>query len=267
MKGPGRRFFLLGGLLVGVAAVGTIGFMALEGLTLFNALYLTVITITTVGYGDVAPVTTGGRVLAMLLVLVGFGTFTALVVTATQAVLERSEARKRTQQLGILIGLYFSELGRRLIRFIIPFDAELRGTCLMTPAGPSWLEADFDRLVAKLKVLRYAVALDAAQLPALKRLLDAKNNILLRMLESPNLLEHDLFLNVLRAAFHLRDELSNDVSPTQQHINEDLGRVYRLSAQLWIDYMQYLRQDFPALFRTSLAGNPFTMNESSGCED
>ncbi len=53
---------------------GTIGFHVLEGWSLFDALYATVSTISTVGYGDYAPATATGRFFAMLLIVFGVGT-------------------------------------------------------------------------------------------------------------------------------------------------------------------------------------------------
>jgi voltage-gated potassium channel len=54
------RVFIL--ILIAVVFTGTIGFMALEGLTLFDSLYFTVVTVATVGYGDITATTqAGGR--------------------------------------------------------------------------------------------------------------------------------------------------------------------------------------------------------------
>jgi voltage-gated potassium channel len=50
---------------------GTVGYHLIEGWSLFDALYLTVITLTTVGYGDLHPRTTAGRTFTMVLLLVG----------------------------------------------------------------------------------------------------------------------------------------------------------------------------------------------------
>ena len=201
----------------------------------------------------------------MLLVLTGFGTLTAFILTSIQLVLERAEARRRAYRTGIVIGLYFSELGRSLLRFLISHDAGLRGTCLY-PAGDSWQEADFDALVARLGQSKFHTDLPAEVLPELQRQLDGKYMILVRLLESPNVLEHELFLNVLRSVFHLRDELLAEPAPKMAHLNDDASRVAVLSTQLWIEYMTYLRQAYPALFTSTLAANPFTRNESSTCE-
>jgi voltage-gated potassium channel len=88
-------------------AVGTVGFVVLEGLRPFDALYLTVITLATIGYGDLVPVTPAGRLFVMVLVLGGGGTLLYLVAAMAQLVVEgqlrefwgRSVMEKRTEQL------------------------------------------------------------------------------------------------------------------------------------------------------------------------
>ena len=55
--------------------MGTVGYQLVEGWGWFDALYMTVITITTVGFLEVHPVSAGGRVFTMVLAL--GGVFTA----------------------------------------------------------------------------------------------------------------------------------------------------------------------------------------------
>ncbi len=59
-------FFLL--------ALGTLGFMAVEDLPPLDAFYMTVITVATVGYGDIVPKTDAGRIFTMVLTVLGVGT-------------------------------------------------------------------------------------------------------------------------------------------------------------------------------------------------
>ncbi len=56
-----------------VVVLGTIGYMIVEGASLLDALYMTIITVTTVGYREVFPLGPAGKILTMLVVLVGLG--------------------------------------------------------------------------------------------------------------------------------------------------------------------------------------------------
>ena len=55
----------------GLIFIGSFGYHFIEGLSWFNSLYMTVITISTVGYGEVFPLSTAGRVWSVILILFG----------------------------------------------------------------------------------------------------------------------------------------------------------------------------------------------------
>ena len=61
-------------LVLLIIVIGAVGFHLLEGWTLFESLYLTVTTISTVGYGDYVPSTQGGRLFTIVLIVFGVGT-------------------------------------------------------------------------------------------------------------------------------------------------------------------------------------------------
>jgi len=65
------RIFLI--LLV-IVAVGTIGYILIEGWPLPDALYMTIITISTVGYGEVHTLSNAGRIFSAILIVCGVGT-------------------------------------------------------------------------------------------------------------------------------------------------------------------------------------------------
>ena len=71
---PRERLLQILILLVGVIALGTLGYQFLEGWTPFDALYMTVITVASVGYMEVHPLSAAGRTFTMILIVVGLGT-------------------------------------------------------------------------------------------------------------------------------------------------------------------------------------------------
>ena len=58
---------------LGLLLIGTVGYMYFENTTFIDALYMTIITISTVGYGDMVPVHTAGKLFTVFLVLCGVG--------------------------------------------------------------------------------------------------------------------------------------------------------------------------------------------------
>jgi voltage-gated potassium channel len=69
-----RRFRNAGVAVLLVLSLGTLGYVLVEGVEWFDALYMTVITVTTVGYSEIFPLGTGGRVLNIFVTLFGVGT-------------------------------------------------------------------------------------------------------------------------------------------------------------------------------------------------
>jgi voltage-gated potassium channel len=69
-----NRFLAVGGVLMSATLIGTLGFRLVEGWPLFEAFYMTLITLTTVGYGEVHPLSFHGRVFTSFLMLVGVAT-------------------------------------------------------------------------------------------------------------------------------------------------------------------------------------------------
>lgn len=92
-----QRLLLLLVPLVGVLVLGTGAFAWSEGWGLEQSLYFTVITFTTVGYGDYELSEAGHRV-AVLVILIGFAIFTYVLGQLVQIVVERQLDWERTMQ-------------------------------------------------------------------------------------------------------------------------------------------------------------------------
>jgi voltage-gated potassium channel len=108
-------------VLVGLLGGGTLGYQVVEGWGWFDALYMTVITITTVGFHEVHPVSGPGRVFTMALALGGVFTafyagveFIRAVVTGeVLAALGRERMESRLEKLsGHLVVCGFGRMGR-----------------------------------------------------------------------------------------------------------------------------------------------------------
>ncbi len=71
-----------------IIAAGTVGYMAIEGMSFFDSLYMTVITITTVGFGEIRTLSVPGRVFTIILIFFGMGIIVYIVGLWTQAIVE-----------------------------------------------------------------------------------------------------------------------------------------------------------------------------------
>ena len=65
-------------ILLGILMFGTFGYYLIEDWTIFDSFYMTVITISTVGFAEISPPTALGRVLTVIIIIAGisFGTYT-----------------------------------------------------------------------------------------------------------------------------------------------------------------------------------------------
>ena len=85
---PINRIRLAVILFVGVLLVGSVGFMLIEDYTLVEAMYMTVITMSTVGFGEVRPLSQLGMIFTAFLVVGSIGTFTFAISASTNYFLD-----------------------------------------------------------------------------------------------------------------------------------------------------------------------------------
>ncbi|HEX8903750.1 MAG TPA: potassium channel protein [Longimicrobiaceae bacterium] len=99
---PVRQFQVSLGLLLVVMVVGTIGYHLIEDLRWLDAAYMTVITVATVGFGEVRPLTDAGHVWTMAVIVVGVGTGAWAATRAVEVMLGQtlwlSVQRRRMRQ-------------------------------------------------------------------------------------------------------------------------------------------------------------------------
>ena len=258
-----NRFKVYSILFLSVLIGGTAGIMAAEHFSFLNAFYFMIVTMATVGYGDVHPVTEAGKALTILIIITGVGTFVGAIANATEVMLAKRDMQVRMNKLNMVIGVFFSEVGLRLLALFSAADPRLediRGKLIVTG---KWTDQEFRNVSTEIRLYDCTIRTDTMDLAQLQAFTLQKRDFLVRLLENPILLEHETFTDLLRAVFHLTEELAyrSDVSDLpasdRGHLAFDMKRAYMLLISEWLDYMQHLKTNFPYLFSLALRTNPF----------
>jgi voltage-gated potassium channel len=130
LDSPLGRALRIVALLFGILLAGTFGYHFIEGWSIFDALYMTVITLATVGYGETHPLSMSGRTFTMFLILGGIGIITYGVTTVTALLVEGEmngylRRRRMHRAIGKLKGHYIVCGGGKNGRYVVE---ELRRT-------------------------------------------------------------------------------------------------------------------------------------------
>jgi voltage-gated potassium channel len=87
MEAEKRLKIALGALLI-VILIGTLGYGLIEGWNILDSLYMSVVTISTVGYQEVHPLSSTGRVFTLFFIIFGVGTTLYAIGAGAQLMLE-----------------------------------------------------------------------------------------------------------------------------------------------------------------------------------
>lgn len=121
-------------LLLVALLYGTVGYQVLEGFTPLDALYMTVTTLTTIGFGEVEPLSAAGRVFTMSLILFGMVSVFALLGAFTAALasgdlgrsVRRRSMRSRIEALSDhYVICAYGRVGRAAVEELTRQDAAL----------------------------------------------------------------------------------------------------------------------------------------------
>ena len=264
-----KIFFII---FVSILVAGSVTFSLLEGISLTNAFYFTIATISTVGYGDVHPLTDTGKIVAVLIIILGVGAFLGIVANSLEIVLSIREKKQRAEKLNMIVGAFFSEAGTQMIADFSKLDPGIdRIRKHLVTEIESTIQS-FDEIKKKLKAYDYRIELEPETLPALKKFLVERKHLFLRLMENPHILEHESFSDLLMAVFHLAEELEHRKKirhlPEEDldHLRGDIERVYSQLVNQWLEYMEHLKKNYPYLFSLALRLNPFNPEASAVIE-
>jgi len=88
MKNLMRRLVIVAGLIALVLLTGTVGFVVIDGYPLFDAFYMTLITVSTVGYAEIHPLSHAGRVFNSFVIFFGVIVMFFAIGAMTQSIVE-----------------------------------------------------------------------------------------------------------------------------------------------------------------------------------
>ncbi len=194
----------------------------------------------------------------------GFLPLSVLLVTLilNQLLIMRSR-KEKMEKLNMVIGTFFSEVGTKLLLHFSDSDPDLEKIRRSLMVSNGWSDEDFNRVRRELKQYAYSVDIKKVDFMTVKEFLMQQRSFLVRLLENPVLLEHAEFTELLRALFHLTEELDSrdkltDLPETDYaHLAGDVQRVYTRLVSQWLDYMEYLKNNYPYLFSLAIRKNPF----------
>jgi voltage-gated potassium channel len=131
-----KKLFLALALIIIVIAFGTAGYQLIEGWNFLDALYMTIITLTTVGYREVHELSSRGMIFTIVLLMVGVGTFLYALSAGAKIILEgelqelfgRKRLEKKIKELkGHYIVCGYGRMGKIICRELkaknVPFVA------------------------------------------------------------------------------------------------------------------------------------------------
>ena len=189
-----------------------------------------------------------------------------LVTFILDRILHSREKRERLEQMDIVIGAFFSEMGTIVLKTLNEYISNVDDVKAQLDMQSSWDSKKFDHEAKMIK--NYTFEVDSnTSLKDLKSVLPDKKAYLLEMFNNPNLLEHDSFTDMLWALYHLIDELENrhDINALPgtdvKHLSGDIVRAYSALLYQWILYMKHLKTKYPYLWSLAVRKNPFAEND------
>ncbi len=192
-----------------------------------------------------------------------------LLTLIVDRVLRMREKRAMLDKLNMVIGAFFSEVGLRLIHYFSCFDLNAENIKKELSGIGGWTDKDFIKINALIGKFKYSVSCKAGNLEEMKSFLASKRPFLLRLLENPNLLEHEKFTELLWAVFHLTEELEyrKDLNAGPEadfnHLSGYIKRAYVILISEWLSYIRHLKNSYPYLYSLVSRINPFDENASA----
>lgn len=179
----------------------------------------------------------------------------SLVVTIILEKLIDYRAKKdRIEKINMLVGIFFTEVGGRLMHLIIDSDKDAKNYITNFE--------DLNNIKKCLNEYDYKVDMNNIDLCSIKNILLENNNLFVTLISNENVFQHQIFTDLLMSVVHLRDEIifmekDDSLELNINHLENDVIRVYKNISIQWISYLEYLNKSYPFLYNNAIRVNPF----------
>lgn len=169
----------------------------------------------------------------------------------------------QVQKRNMLIGVFFSECGNSILRTLARLDKNCAQLNYSTCKPELWENDGIDKI--KKVFNGYEAKFDANRedLASIRSELNRDHRFLLSLMDNPAMVGHGKFTDLAWAIFHLEDELNHRPDfqsipdSDMEHLSGDISRVYNFILDQWLNYMVYLKSDYPYLYSLALRTSPF----------
>jgi len=188
---------------------------------------------------------------------------TLLVVIILETLLKRFERQSIMRKLNMVVGVFFIEVGSELMKLLARFNITGPETCKTLHISNDWTDEDFLKAQKLISETNFKVDSCSGDLGEMQEFFRQHRSSMIRMMENPNLLEHESFTDMLLAVLHLGEELiarSKLYEATEKdcmHLAGDMSRAYNALIIEWLSYMRHLKKEYPYLYSLAVRTNPF----------
>ena len=194
----------------------------------------------------------------------GFLSLSVLLVTLIlNGLLARREKMERLEKLNIVISSFFAKVGDALLRYISKYDININDIVGEIISIRESDDMEYERLKNHLLKRKYEVCIEKMNLYELKKYLWENKEFVVNILDNPMILEHDTFTDLLWNILYLTERMKRTINfedlpdDEKKELKDDIITLYRLLTYEWVNYLQYLKNNYPHIFRYEMKTNPF----------
>lgn len=188
----------------------------------------------------------------------------AIVTVILGRYIKNREKSERLKKISMVINAFFSEAGDDILTGLMGFSKNRDEIIKNLNFNTDWKDRQFSKTIQYIKNLDIQIVCSSERLEALKGILKSKRDFFIRMIENPNLLEHDTFTDMLLAVFHVTEELlardafREENTADMAHLSNDIQRAFHTLLFQWVEYLRHLHTEYPYLYSLEIRKNPFS---------